>query len=163
MIRALLLASLFFSPIGHAVTIEPPQGPAVLTMSGHIGQYNQGNTLVFDDALLNQLPQKNIRTSSPWYSGIHTFTGPLLSDVLKRAVSKGQQLHLKAMNDYTIVIPSSDTQFEPILARKIDGKAFSTRDKGPLFLMFPFDQYTHLQNRTYFSRAVWQLIAIKVE
>ncbi len=163
MIRALLLASLFICQINPVLATGRPQGPAVLTMSGKISHFNQADTFVFDDALLNQLPQKSIRTSSPWYSGIHTFTGPLLSDVLKRAGSKGQQLHLKAINDYTIVMPSSDTQFEPILARKIDGKTFSTRDKGPLFLMFPFDQYTHLQNRTYFSRAVWQLIAIKVE
>ena len=37
------------------------------------------------------------------------------------------------------------------------GNRFSIRDKGPLFIIYPFDQDESLRNETYFARSVWQL------
>ncbi|QZA81592.1 hypothetical protein [Deefgea piscis] len=162
-LKSFCLASLLLVSAWCANAIDTPKGKVALTLSGNISQHNQGNSFLLDDAILNQLPQKSIQTSSPWYNGIHTFSGPSLKDVLALAGSKGKQLKLKAINDYTIVIPSSDADLGPIIARTIDGKAFSVRDKGPLFLIYPFDSNKELQNRTYYSRSIWQLVSIKAE
>jgi len=63
-----------------------------------------------------------------------------------------------------VQVPVSDAeQYRVILARTINGKSLSIRDKGPLFLIYPFDQYPELQNKLYYGRAIWQISVIKVE
>jgi hypothetical protein len=58
---------------------------------------------------------------------------------------------------------SDATDYGIILARRVDGKALSVRDKGPLFLMYPFDAYAELRRDDLYSRAVWQIRHIAVE
>ena len=44
-----------------------------------------------------------------------------------------------------------------------EGKVrFSVRDKGPLFLVYPFDTNPETYNEKYFSRSVWQIKEIEV-
>ena len=49
-----------------------------------------------------------------------------------------------------------------IVARLLDDKPMSVREKGPLFVMYPFDREPQLRNSQYFSRCVWQLKAIEL-
>ena len=160
-IRYLVCACLISSCSTFASAIDAPSGKAVLTISGNISQ--QGKVLIFDEAQLDRLPQAEIRTKTPWYKGEHVFSGPLLKDVLALAGSKGKVLHVKAINDYAIQIPASDANLGAILARKLDGKKLTIRDKGPLFLIYPFDAKPELHVETYYSRSVWQLKSIQVE
>ena len=44
----------------------------------------------------------------------------------------------------------------------MDGKPLSVRDKGPLFLIYPFDKNPELYNEKYFSRSVWQIKKIEI-
>ncbi|WP_421167120.1 hypothetical protein [Aeromonas dhakensis] len=79
-------------------------------------------------------------------------------------VFEAPQLTITALNDYSIQVPTSDAaQYQVILARSIDGKPLSVRDKEPLFLIYPFDQYPELRNKLYYGRAIWQINKIKVE
>ena len=84
--------------------------------------------------------------------------------VLKKVGANGQQLTITALNDYSVQVPASDAEKYPvILARTMNGKPLSVRDKGPLFLIYPFDQYPELRNKLYYSRAIWQISIIRVE
>jgi hypothetical protein len=38
----------------------------------------------------------------------------------------------------------------------------AVRDKGPLFIIYPFDQHAELRNSVYHSRCAWQLKAIEL-
>ena len=38
----------------------------------------------------------------------------------------------------------------------------SIRDKGPIFMIYPFDKNPELYNEKYFSRSVWQIKSIEV-
>jgi hypothetical protein len=38
----------------------------------------------------------------------------------------------------------------------------AVRDKGPLFIMYPFDRRPDLRNAVYYSRCVWQLKALDI-
>ena len=38
----------------------------------------------------------------------------------------------------------------------------SVREKGPLFVMYPFDSQPQLRNAVYFSRCIWQLRSIEL-
>jgi hypothetical protein len=49
-------------------------------------------------------------------------------------------LRAKAINDYAIDIPLSDAvQGGPIVAYRLDGDTMSVRDKGPLWIVYPYD------------------------
>ena len=54
------------------------------------------------------------------------------------------------------------TTLDTILATRMDGQLMSVRDKGPLFLIYPFDLDSGLYNEKYFARSVWQIKEIEV-
>lgn len=137
---------------------------AILKVEGAISSPTHQTFSLWDSAMLDQLPEHEITTHTPWYDQAKTFRGPLLKDVLAKAGATGKQLTITALNDYSVQVPVSDAEQYPlILARTIDGKPLSVRDKGPLFLMYPFDQYPELRNKLYYGRAIWQINQIKVE
>jgi hypothetical protein len=144
-----------------ALALDPPAGSVVLTVSGRLAHPNQGADAAFDMAMLEKLPQHTFRTRTPWYKQPRKFTGPLLRDVLAAAGAAGATLRAIALNDYAVDIPVDDTMnHEVIVARLLDDKPVSVRDKGPLFIMYPFDENPELKNMIHFSRAAWQLKAI---
>jgi hypothetical protein len=49
-----------------------------------------------------------------------------------------------------------------ILATRVDGEELSVRDKGPLFVIYPFDEHPDLYNEVIFSRSVWQVASLTV-
>ena len=69
-----------------------------------------------------------------------------------------------AMNDYEVKVPVDDAaRFGPVLARRADGQALTVRQKGPLFMIYPFDSKPILKSDIYYSRSIWQLKRIVVE
>ena len=54
------------------------------------------------------------------------------------------------------------TESTPILANRIDGESFSVRQKGPLWVIFPFDQNPEFQSEEIFALSVWQVKRIDV-
>ena len=49
-----------------------------------------------------------------------------------------------------------------MLARLFDGKPMPVREKGPLFIIYPFDADERLRSERYYSRSAWQLRTIEV-
>lgn len=149
---------------GRAWALQPPAGPVVLEVHGRVGRLNQGGCACFDMAMLAALPQVSFQASTPWYAGPRRFTGPLLRDVLAAAGARGERLRLRALNDYRVDLPWEDAERHgPIVARLLDGVPMAVRDKGPLFLIYPFDDRPELRSAVYFSRSAWQLWKIEVE
>lgn len=156
-------AALPLAGAAHA-TLEPPAGPPVLTLSGRIGLTNRPGAAAFDQAMLERLPQTTVQTLTPWYPQSRRFTGPLLRDLLAAVGAQGRQLRLLALNDYQVEIPLEDAQrFDVVVTRLLDGKPMTVREKGPLFIMYPFDDVPALRNSVYYSRCVWQLQRIEVQ
>ncbi len=112
---------------------------------------------------LAQLPQYTIHTRTPWTDGVKAFTGPQLADVIALASNAAsyETLRVSALNDYVTTIPASDlTRYGVVLAMLVDGRRISIRQKGPLFVMYPFDAMPELRNYRYYGRAVWQVQSI---
>lgn len=146
-----------------AQTLPEPTGPVVLVLSGRIRRTNQSATAAFDMAMLEALPQHSIVTRTPWYAQPRKFTGPLLRDVIALAGGEGQTLRLSALNDYRIDIPFDDVlRFDVVLARLLDDMPMTVREKGPLFMIYPFDSNPALRSARYYSRSVWQLKTIEL-
>ena len=150
---------------GSAAALDAPSGRPVLTVAGKVTQTNRNGQAVFDAALLDRLPVHQITTQTPWYDEAKTFEGPLLRDVLAAAGADGAiTLVVKALNDYSAQVPVEDAQYyDVILARKLDGRPMAVRDKGPLFLIYPFDQHPELKSDKFYHRSVWQIHRIDAE
>ena len=143
---------------------EAPQGTLILTVNGKIGVKNSPDAALFDAALLDTLPQHSFVSTTPWLKNPATFTGPLLKDVLQALKAQGTNLKALALNDYKIDIPLDDAfKFDVILTRKVNGRALTVREKGPIFMMYPFERFPELKTGTYYSRCVWQLKSLRVE
>ncbi|MCP1199071.1 molybdopterin-dependent oxidoreductase [Notoacmeibacter sp. MSK16QG-6] len=147
-----------------ASEIGTPEGEPVLTVSGQIGQANQNGKAVFDKDMLEALPTKSFRTSTIWTEGSHTFTGVALNDFLKAVGADGKTINAIALNDYAVEIPVSDAiDNGPIIAYQMDGKAMSVRDKGPLWIVYPYDANADYRTEMIYSRSIWQLNRIEIE
>lgn len=159
---AILLASAVAAP-NMALALNKPSGPVVLTVSGTLDHPNDGKDAKFDLPMLEALASRSATMSTPWTEGETTFSGPLMSAVLDAAGAHGKTFKVVALNQYSAEIPSEDvTTIKTILATRMNGKPMSVRDKGPLFLIYPFDINPELYNEKYFSRSVWQIKAIEV-
>lgn len=146
-----------------ALALDAPKERPILTVSGKIGVKNAGDVARFDMKMLEALPQQTFTTSTPWYDKPVKFTGPLLADVLAAVKANGQTISAVAINDYKISIPVGDLQYKPIVARLLDDKPMAVREKGPLFVVYPFDSRAELRSSTYYERSIWQLKALDIQ
>lgn len=154
-------ASVFCLSASHA--LEAPTGPVVLTVEGAIRHANQGARAQFDMAMLEKLPQHSFSTQTPWYPSAVTFTGPLLRDVLAAVGAQGKAITAVALNDYKTEIPVEDaTRHDVIVARLMNGRPMRVREKGPLFIVYPFDTKAELRSELYYNRAAWQLHLLQI-
>jgi hypothetical protein len=134
----------------------------VLTVSGRL-KGPPGTPVVYSMRMLEAMPQISVPAKTPWFNESHTFTGPLLRDVLARCGAQGDTLRLKALNDFRADMPMADAlQHDVVLARLKDGKPMTVREKGPLFVMYPFNAKPELRSTVYYTRSVWQLRWIEV-
>jgi hypothetical protein len=146
-----------------AAALDAPKGDVILTVKGHVTETNSPEGARFDLAMLEALAGRKGTMETPWTEGKTEFSGPLLRAILEAAGAKGSKLVVKALNDYSADVPAADaTGIDTILATRMNGETMSVRDKGPLFLIYPFDIDPTLYNEKYFSRSVWQIKEIEV-
>jgi len=75
----------------------------------------------------------------------------------------GQSLEMVALNDYAVTIPVADLEdAAPILATRMNGETMSVRDKGPYWVVFPYDSDPKYSTETNYARSIWQLNRLKV-
>lgn len=144
--------------------LSAPTGHVILTVSGQLGATNRGKDAVFDMAMLEALPQHSFTTRTPWHNRPVKFTGPLLSDLLAAMKAQGKTIYATAINDYTIPIPFGDArEYGVIVARLLDDQPMAVRDRGPLFVIYPFDSKAALRSSVYYERSIWQLTRMSIE
>ena len=150
--------------IAQEAPLPSPKDRTILTVSGKISVTNKGDAAVFDRTMLEAIGMESFTTSTPWYSEPMKFEGVPLAKVLERLGAAGQTLTVVALNDYSSDIPIEDTKkYKVLLALKVNGEYISVRDKGPIFIVYPFNTDPELQHQTYYGRAVWQVSKIVVK
>lgn len=118
----------------------------------------------FTEAQLLNLPVHAISTSTTW-TPRSTFTGPLLSDVLKTVGAYGKQIEIHTLDDYTCVVPVSDADhYHVVLAYSMNGRRLKVSDFGPLFLIYPRDAYPlELAGPAGDAKFAWQIVSMAVK
>lgn len=150
--------------VSAAEPLPRPDGRVILTVAGKISNANAGTEAQFDFAMLRAMAQQDIQTTTPWTDGEQTFTGVLMRDLMVRVGAFGQSVRAVGLNSYSYVIDLSDFEKYPvILAHSQNGGRLRIRDKGPLWIVYPRDQFDELGQRDVEPRMVWQLQRLVVE
>ena len=158
-------ASALLSPLSVLATpLASPKAKPILEIAGSIGTTNKDGTALFDREMLESLGMETIITTTPWHTGPQKFEGVPLIKIMERVAAKGTTIEALALNDYVTQIPIDDfAKFGVILALKRDGEDMPVRDKGPLFIVYPYDSNPMLKSQTYYGRSAWQVAKLTVK
>jgi len=140
-----------------------PKGDSILEIAGQIGVTNKPGVALFDREMLEAIGIEKVVTTTPWHKGKVTFEGPSLAKLLQTVQANGSSVRVVALNDYAVTIPMDDfARHGVILAMKRDGQYMPIRDKGPLFVIYPYDSNAELKQQMYYARSAWQVKRIEV-
>ena len=160
-----MLATLRSLTTASAILLAAPlwAGETVLTISGAVGASETGDSWEFDMDGLKALPSASFETTTTWTEGDQRFDGVPLVVLMEHVGASGNALRAVALNDYAVSIPMTDSvQGGPIVAYLRNGEEMSVRDKGPLWIIYPFDDNDSYKTEEYYSRSIWQLDRIEV-
>lgn len=162
LLLGICIICMLHSAFGVALSSETSSPPLLVVIAKN-SEGGEKAFLRFDRKSLEAFPQRTIKTETPWTTGVTSFSGPLLRDVLQEVKTQGGTLKCTAVNDYSVTIPRQDSKlYDVIIAMKRNGENMSTREKGPLWIIYPWSENSSLWNETYFSRAIWQLRDIEI-
>ncbi|MDG1470866.1 MAG: molybdopterin-dependent oxidoreductase [Ascidiaceihabitans sp.] len=155
----------FASMPAFADTLPAPKGEVLLTISGDLSHETAGaakGTVTLDLEILQSLETQVFTTSTIWIEGNIEFTGVSLRDVLDYAGATGTTIEAIASNDYKVDIPTDtltggSNENAPIVAYFMDGAEMSARGKGPLWIVYPYDDDVQYRTEVVYSRSIWQL------
>ncbi len=144
--------------------LPQPSGPVILTVEGELRNTNGDGVARFDREMLEDLSLHLTHTDTPWTEGMVRFEGPLGRRVLDFVGAKGDTLVVTALNDYSAEVPLADFYaYDVILALKMNGDYMRIRDKGPIFIVYPFADEPALKTEVIHNRSVWQLRSIRIK
>lgn len=147
-----------------AQELPTPEGEVVLTVTGSIGRTSDGTTALFDLAGLKALPSRTITTTTPWTEGTHSYVGVSGKAFVEAVGATGSEALATALNDYVVTIPLEDfTGDHLIIAYEAGGEPMSIRDKGPLWVIYPYDDDARYRKDAVLSRSIWQLKSLSFQ
>lgn len=147
-----------------AGALPAPSGKVILTITGNIANQNGTSGATFDRDMLEAIGQGAFSTNTPWHKGQVTFEGVPLDKLMKAVGATGDHITAFALNDYSTDIPIEDfARYNVILALKRDGEYMPVKDKGPLFIVYPYDSTPELKAQKFYSRSAWQVNRIVVK
>ena len=147
-----------------AADLPAPTGPVILTVSGAISNTNAGDTAEMDLEMLRALESRAFTTTTIWTDGPQDFVGVPLNALMEAVGAENVTINTTAINDYAVQIPYEDWSSPegPMLAYDRNGGPMSVRDKGPLWVVYPYDAGEEYRTEVIYSRSIWQLDRIVV-
>lgn len=140
-----------------------PQGRIVLTITGNIGNTNAPGRAEFDLEMLERLGLSKLTTWTPWTEGQIAFEGVLARRLLEAIDARGTEVDATALNEYACSIPIEDFhKYDVLLATRVNGRPLRVRDKGPIWIVYPWSGHAELDDFMTREKSVWQLSALHV-
>lgn len=154
LLRVFLASLLFVATQAALATNE-----VVLTMIDPSGASRH-----YDLAALEALGGTTLQTHTQWTDGPQRFTGVLASVLLADLEAQGTTVRAQTLNDYTASMSVRDLMDYPvIIAYRRNGQYMSIREKGPLWIIFPLDDYPELKSLETDQKMAWHLRRLVVE
>lgn len=163
-----MMAGSLFLTAGSLASADTPEQTIFshsvkLWIDGDIAVRASGDDFEFSLQSLEALPQTEFATSTIWTDDVRDFSGPTLKAVLEHVGSGAGDVIATAINQYRVTIPRAYIDdYAPIVATRINGRSFSVREKGPLWIVFPYDQGPQFQTEIVYAMSVWQLERLTV-
>ena len=130
----------------------------LLEVDGAIANRNVGDAAHFDRAMLAALGDAQIDTTTIWTEGVKRFRGAPIRALFDAVGAEGDSVLALAHGDYRVSIPIAELlRYDVLLALDMDGSPLTTRTKGPVWLIFPRDEYEELQSDATDVLMVWYL------
>jgi hypothetical protein len=159
---ALVLALGSFSAM--AGSMPEATGEVILTIDGALGADAPAGGYELDLVGLQSFAPEEFSTSTIWTEGSLKFTGVPLRELLTAAGAVGTSVTAEALNGYAVDIPIADLDDKaPIIAYFINDETFSRRDKGPLWIVYPYDRDEKYKSEISFAFSIWQLQRLTVK
>ena len=158
------VGSISITSAAESADLPLPEGPVILRVSGDITCANIGEEAHFDRAMLEAIGTRTITTSTFWTDGVQDFVGTPVDALLEALGVETGTVTATALNNYSVDIPVAHfLEGDAILAFDLNGAPMSVRDKGPIWVIYPFDSDQRFQSEVYHSRSIWQLDRLSVE
>lgn len=141
-----------------SVPLPSPRGKVILTVTGAIGRTNAPDRAEFDRATLEGLGLRELTTWTPWTNGEPEFKGVLARHLMSALDARGSEVVCTALNDYRTEIPADDfDSYDVLLATRMNGEPLEIRDKGPIWVVYPWSDHPELDDKVTRRKSVWQL------
>ncbi len=125
-------------------------------------------TYVLDREALTALPSQSFTTSTIWTEGPQDFTGLAMADLLDILINLDESLTMDrlnaasftliAANGYQIEVPIAHySERTALIAYARNGRPMTLRDKGPLWIVYPFDSDPMYRSEVIYANSIWQL------
>ncbi len=135
----------------------------ILTVTGGPDAAGKSINVTYDLAALQALPKTTFETTTMWTEGMQSFEGVDLKTLLDVLNVETGTVIATAINDYRIEIPVAEIAAGgPMIAYLMNGAEMPVRDKGPLWIVYPYDSDAQYQSEVVFSRSIWQLVSIEI-
>ncbi len=158
-----MLGILTFGSVANADSLPKRTGNIVLTIDGLSQSISPDSSVQFDLEMLKSLPMEEFTTTTIWTEGPQKFTGVSLFTLVNTLEMQGSHLKASAINDYHVTIPLSDAvENGPIVAYLRNDAPMTVREKGPLWIIYPFDADVKYQAEAVYARSIWQLDHIEI-
>ena len=143
--------------------LTPPQDRVILTVTGAISDTDGSGRIEFDLKDLERLGLSRLTTWTPWTEGEVEFEGVWARRLMEAVGARGTEVEARALNDYEEVIPIDDFhRYDVLLAVRMNGQLMRTRDKGPIWIVYPWSDHPELDDFATREKSVWQLNALHV-
>ncbi len=127
-------------------------------LEARFGEDTDQAPVQFTLADLQNLPRSGFRTTTIWTEGEQHFEGVWLKDLIDHLGFEDGVVELSALNEYMIEIDTAEiADSEALVAYMRNGELMSVRDKGPLWMVFPYDSDPKFRTETTYAHSIWQL------
>jgi hypothetical protein len=162
--RRCLITWLGLAGLTSPFVVGPRPASAVARGAVRIHGPGVARELVLDDAALAALGAEDLATRTPWTEGVPRFGGvPLVKALKAVGVAGGSSVRAIALNDYAVEFSADDAIAKSaFLARTMDGRKLTVRDKGPFWMIFPWSERPELDTASVQALSVWQLRELEI-
>ena len=122
---------------------------------------SDGEVVKLSMSKLMAMPATEIYTSAPGTDGVQKFKGVSFDALFEAYGIDVNIVRVSALNDYNVMVPANVLREDgAILAYHLNDGEMSIREKGPFWVIFPYDADVRFQTDTYWSYSVWQVKSV---
>lgn len=158
---AVVMAGIATFTLGIAASTQTATAETILTVTHTATAGGAAVKTEYDLAALQALPKSSFETKTQWTEGVQTFEGVEVQALMAALGVTGGTMTATAADGYMLEMPAAEMMISgPIVAYSMNGAALPA-DKGPLWIVYPYDRAPEFNTEDTASRSIWSLQQIE--